>query len=394
MKKINPYTIDGQIGLTRHLRTPEVTMGYGALAQLGTIQNARLALVVDSFLPGTQSYQNLVENVFRNVQYRLICTVGAEPSYEAIDPYIGTIREFEPTHIVALGGGSTIDTAKALWTFYERPELDWEAITGGVPIPEFPGKAELIAIPTTSGTGAEATGAAVYKKYDGSKALIIDQRIRPTQVYLDFDLVTSLPKKVVANAGVDALAHVIGALSMETINVLDKMICTQVAVTILKNLENSYLTGDPRAREAMHVCAYLAGDEINNAGGGLEHKLDMFAKAYHIPHGEVIGMFLPYTMLYLLPEGHYTAIAEQLGLPGETAEEKQRNLVARIWEIYDTLGMKKTIRDLGVPEEEFLANLPGYIEMVKQIGHIYWLKGFRGDESLRELYLQAYYGID
>lgn len=394
MKKINPYTIDGQIGLTRHLRTPEVTMGHGALAQLGAIRNARLALIVDGFLPGTRAYQDLVENTFRNVQYRLICTVDAEPSYEAIDPYVSVIQEFAPTHIVALGGGSTIDTAKALWTFYERPELDWEAITCGVPIPEFPGKAELIAIPTTSGTGAEATGAAVYKKYDGSKALIIDQRIRPTQVYLDFDLVTSLPKKVVANAGVDALAHVIGALSMESINVMDKMICTQVAVTILKNLENSYLTGDPQAREAMHVCAYLAGDEINNAGGGLEHKLDMFAKAYHIPHGEVIGMFLPYTMLYLLPEGHYTAVAEQLGLPGETAEEKQRNLVERIWEIYDTLGMKKTIRDLGVPEEEFLVNMPEYMEMVKQIGHIYWIKGFRGDESLRQLYLQAYYGMD
>ena len=85
----------------------------------------------------------------------------------------------------------------------------------------------------------------------------------------------------------------------------------------------------------MHVCAYLAGDEIENAGGGLEHKLDMFAKAYHIPHGEVIGIFLPYTMLYLIEQNHYLDIAEQMGMPGETAYEKQRNLIQNIHRLAD-----------------------------------------------------------
>ena len=88
------------------------------------------------------------------------------------------------------------------------------------------------------------------------------------------------------------------------------------------------------------------------------------------------------------------SLAEQMGIPGSTPEEKQRALVGRIWEMYDLLGMPKTIRDAGVPEQEFLDKLPEYIEMVKAIGHIYWIRGFRGDDSLRELYLQAYYGID
>lgn len=394
MKKPNPYHLPGAPGLTCHLSTPKVTMGHGALSQLGALPGGRIALVLDAYLMDSPLLQTLTSQTLAGQEYRIICGVKDEPSFAAIDPYIPVIREFAPTQIVAIGGGSTMDTAKALWAFYERPELTWDTLTGGTPLPEFPGKAVLIAVPTTSGTGAEATGAAVYKRYDGTKALLIDGAIRPGEVFLDFDLLSSLPKKVVANAGVDALAHVIGAMSVESANPMDKMICTQVALSILQNLPRSYLTGDTQSRDIMHVCAYLAGDEINNAGGGLEHKLDMFAKAYHIPHGEIIGIFLPYTMLYLLPENHYLPLAEQMGIPGSTPEEKQRALVGRIWEMYDLLGMPKTIRDAGVPEQEFLDKLPEYIEMVKAIGHIYWIRGFQGDDSLRELYLQAYYGID
>ena len=393
MKRPNPYTVPGEPGLTEHLPTPRVTMGHGALRRLGALpENSRIALVLDTYLLDGGPVRALTEETLAGRDCKIICDVRDEPSFAAIDPFIPVIREYAPTHIVAVGGGSTMDTAKALWAFYERPELTWDTLTGGAPVPAFPGKAALVAVPTTSGTGAEATGAAVYKRYDGAKALLIDQAIRPREVFQDFDLLGSLPRKVIANAGVDALAHVIGAMSMESVNPLDKMICTETAVQILKNLPRSY-AGDPEARAAMHVCAYLAGDEINNAGGGLEHKLDMFAKAYHIPHGEIIGIFLPYTMLYLLPENHYLDLADQLGLPGNTAEEKQRSLVERIWALYDEMGMPKTIQEAGVPEAEFLEKLPEYIEMVKNIGHIYWIRGFRGDESLRELYLQSYYGI-
>jgi len=391
MKKPNPYCIDNDITLTRHFSTPEVTMGHGAIKALGKISGARLAIIIDTYLLNSDFFKGLTGNILANADYSVICDVKDEPSYAAIDPYIEKIQTFAPTHIVAIGGGSTIDTAKALWTFCEHPEMGWADLDK--PIRPFSGKTSMVAIPTTSGTGAEATGAAVFKKYDGSKALVIDRHIRPSHVILEFDLLSSLPPKVVAQAGVDALAHVIGALSVETINLLDKMICTETAVKIIKALPVSYQAADPAARDTMHVCAYLAGDEINNAGGGLEHKLDMFAKAYHIPHGQIIGVFLPYTMLYLLPENHYLEIAEQLGLPGDTAEEKQRGLVELIWQIYDTLGMPKTVRETGVPEQAFLDNLPRYIEMVREIGHIYWIKGFKGDDSLRELYLQSYYGI-
>lgn len=215
MKKLNPYCIDNDITLTRHLSSPEVTMGHGAIKTLGNIKNARLAIVLDTYLLNSDFIQGLTEKILVNVEYKIICDVRDEPSYAAIDPYIEKIQAYAPTHIVAIGGGSTIDTAKALWTFCEHPGISWEDYTSGRPIEAFSGRTVMVAVPTTSGTGAEATGAAVYKKYDGSKALVIDKCIRPSQVILEFDLLSSLPPKVVAQAGVDALAHVIGALSVE-----------------------------------------------------------------------------------------------------------------------------------------------------------------------------------
>ncbi|MCI8402207.1 MAG: iron-containing alcohol dehydrogenase [Lachnospiraceae bacterium] len=386
----NPYFVMEEKGLTAHKSTPKVTMGAGALEQLGNYTEGKIAIVLDTYLLQSEVCERLTKEILAGRDYRVICDVKEEPSYEAIDPFIPVIREYAPRYIVAIGGGSTMDTAKALWMFYECPQLTWEDTAKK--LPPFEGRATLIAVPTTSGTGAEATGAAVYKKYDGSKALVIDEAIRPGEAFLDYSLLGSIPPKVVVNAGVDALAHVVGALSCEACNLLDHMICTQTAVSILKALPKSY-RGDGQARALMHVCAYLAGDEINNAGGGLDHKLDMFAKAYHLPHGQVIGIFLPYTMLYLIRENHYLDIAEQMGMPGESAYDKQRNLIEHIWNLYDEVGMPKTLKETGIPEEEFLAAIPSYIEMVKEIGHIYWIRGYQGDETLKDLYRQAYYGL-
>lgn len=389
-RRPNPYYVMEEKKLTAHKSTLKVTMGYGALEQLKNYNEGKIAIVLDTYLLQSEVFRKLKEDILAGKDYKVICDVKAEPSYEAIDPFIPVIREYAPRYILAIGGGSTMDTAKALWTFYECPDMSWENALKD--IPEFPGKAVLIAVPTTSGTGAEATGAAVYKKYDGTKALWINGHIRPKEAFLDYSLLASIPPKVVVNAGVDALAHVIGALSCEACNIMDHMISTQVAVSILKALPKSY-QGDEEARATMHVCAHLAGDEIENAGGGLEHKLDMFAKAYHIPHGEIIGIFLPYTMLYLIEENHYLDIAQQMEMPGNTSYEKQRNLIDYIWHMYDELGMPRTIRETGIPEEEFIANIPSYVEMVKEIGHIYWIKGFKGEGTLLELYKQAYYGL-
>lgn len=211
----NPYYVLEEKKLTMHKSTLQVTMGDGALEQLKNYTGGKIAIILDTYLMTTPMFQRLTTEILAGKDFKVICDVKAEPSYEAIDPFIPVIREYGPRYILAIGGGSTMDTAKALWAFYECPELTWDTIL--TDLPDFPGKATLITVPTTSGTGAEATGAAVYKKYDGTKALLINQKIRPKEAFLDFSLLDSLPPKVIVNSGVDALAHVVGALSTQNL---------------------------------------------------------------------------------------------------------------------------------------------------------------------------------
>jgi acetaldehyde dehydrogenase/alcohol dehydrogenase len=371
-----------------HKNVPKVTLGNGAILKLKDYTYRRVALIVDRYLLETEVYKVLNTGIYGKENCRLICDVAEEPSYEMVDKYIPVVRDYKPDCFVVVGGGSAMDTAKALWMFYELPDISWESAVSG-PLPAFPGKAVLIAVPTTSGTGSEVSGAGVYKHYNNTKAMIISDELRPTEAILDYSLLKTIPSKVIAHSGADALAHALGALSCKAASEIDKLISEAVSVRIIKNLVRSY-QGDADARVVMHVSSYLAGDMMNNAGGGLEHKLDRFAKAYHLPHGLVIGIFLPYTMLYLLPENHYAEIAEELGFSGG---DRQKKLVEKIWEIYDAIGIPRTLRETGVPENEFLSGIPEYIRQVKEIGHIYWIRGFRGDGDLEGLYKQAYYGI-
>ena len=148
MKKPNPYCIDNDIALTRHFSTPEVTMGHGAIKALGNIAGARLAIIIDTYLLNSDFFKSLTRDILTNVEYSVICDVKDEPSYAAIDPYIEKLQSFAPTHIVAIGGGSTIDTtAKALWTFYEHPEMGWDDLDSGKPIKPFSGKASMVCNP-------------------------------------------------------------------------------------------------------------------------------------------------------------------------------------------------------------------------------------------------------
>lgn len=372
----------------KHKSIPAIVLGNGALNCLKEYQNEKIALVIDAFLENSP-VMDALKAMWANRDMRVVACVNHEPSYEAIDPYIEEIRAFAPTLLVAIGGGSTMDTAKALWLFYELEDMSWErAIQGN--LPAFPGKCQLIGVPTTSGTGSETTSAAVFKSYDGTKTMIIDDCIRPNSAILDYQLVQSVPCQVVAHSGVDALAHVLGAMSCISATHVDHMICTQVAVTIMKNLKASY-EGDARAKEKMHVCAFLAGDAISNAGGGLEHKFDRFAKEYQLPHGLVIGILLPYTMRLLLDKGHYVDVAQQLGHTGN-AKELQLHLIEDIWNLYEAIGIPRTLKEAGVPEE-YMEHIPEYIRQVVAIGQHYLVDGYPGDNVLTSVYKEAYYGI-
>lgn len=368
----------------------EVVMGYDAIAELRTYKNKKIAIVVDSSIYDLEVFKRVETELLAGCEFKVIGRIGREPSMAIIDPLISVIREYDPDIIVAIGGGSTMDSAKVLRVFCEKPDCDWNYIAKG-PIENLPNKTQLIAVPTTSGTGSEATACSIITDYNDKKTVIISREISAAKVILDFKLLETLPKTVIAFSGLDVLAHVMGAVTWNPLSPIVKMIGTQVAVTVLKNLVASY-NGDPQAREMMHAAAFLAGETIKNASCGLDHNLDRFAKALQIPHGLVSGLLLPYTMEYLIPHKSYTEVAEQMGFSGSETE-KQKKLVEYIRTVYKEMNVPLTLREYGVAEEDYVPNIPRYIQECKNIGIIYDVADLT-DDDMKKMYMQFYYGLE
>lgn len=372
--------------------TTDYTLGRGSLSQIGEYKDGRIALVVDqAILKVLGLEKTLKESILNDCEYKVICDVPREPTMEMLKEPIEEIRRYAPKYIVAIGGGSVLDAAKALWLFYELPHYDWNMAFTPYQIEHFPGKATLTVVPTTSGTGSETTGCAVIKDDEKHKRMILSNEILPTSAILDFDLLKSLPKKNIAFSGTDALAHAMEASVSKIASELVKQIGCQAAITLIKELPRSY-SGDADAREKVHIAATMAGSAISNAITGMAHGMDFAGGDFNLPHGLMTGMLLPYTMFYLAPQAFYAKVADQLGITGNS-DEKQTKLIRTIWKMYDEVGMPKMLAEAGVPEKDYLEKIPAYIERAKADANIILCPKEPTDEDLKTLFLQFYYGL-
>jgi len=367
------------------------TLGNGCLESLANYKDGRIALVVDSrVLKALGLEDRLYNNILKGCNYRVICDMPKEPTMELLEKPIEAIKEFEPKYIIAVGGGSVIDSAKILWLFYELPDYTWEQALVPYAVAKFPGKAKLIAVPTTSGTGSETTHAAVVKDYDKRKRLVLTPEIMPREAILDFDLLLSLTPNIIAFSGTDALAHAIEAATAKVASPFVRMISVCAAVDILELLKKSF-GGDLEARAGIHIAASLAGAGINNSITGLAHGMDFAGGDFNLPHGLVTGMLLPYTMEFLMPNPVYGKIADRLGIQGNN-EEKQRKLIDRIFELNKSIGMPMSFREAGVSEEAYMSKLDSYIEMAKVDANVNLAAKTPDSIELRKMFTTMYYG--
>lgn len=368
-------------------------LGNGSLESLKEIAFGKVALVVDSRIITALGLEDKLYNgILKDMNCKIICDIQKEPTMEMIDSSVEAIKDFEPDNIVAIGGGSVMDAAKALWLFYELPDYTWDKATVPFAVDKFPGKASLIVVPTTSGTGSETTGCSVIKGYDNSKQMILSNEILPTKSIMDYDLLCSIPQKNIAYSGTDALAHAFEAAVSQLSSTMVKRLCCEACVTILKQLPKSY-KGDMTAREEMHVAATLAGAGINNSITGMAHGMDSAGGDFALPHGLVTGMLLPYTMSYLAPNPFYEEVAERMGFGG-TSEEKQQKLIDYIFNMYSEINMPKSFLEIGVDEKEYLAKIPKYIERAKTDNNIVFAPKKPTEEELERLFKKFYYGRD
>ncbi|MDR0423853.1 MAG: iron-containing alcohol dehydrogenase [Clostridiales Family XIII bacterium] len=341
----------------------DVYYGSGALSVLKSLEGKRAFVVVGGgsmrktgFLGKTVAY---LEEA--GMETRLFENVEPDPSVETVMKGAEAMRSFEPDWIVAIGGGSPIDAAKAMWVFYEHPETSFEDIMQPFSFPALRSKAHFAAIPSTSGTATEVTAFSVITDYSkGIKYPLADFQITPDIAIVDPDIAATMPKTLTAYTGMDALTHAIEAYVSRMNSPFTDPLAIKAIQMVFEYLPASY-NEDPAAREQMHYAQCLAGMAFSNALLGivhsLAHKTGAIFDGEHIAHGCANAIYLPYVIRYNAKEcaSRYADIARAAGIGGNSEQALIDGLVEKIDGFNKKLGIQKTLKEWGVPEGEFKA---------------------------------------
>lgn len=373
-------------------------LGRGSLEYLAHINESKIALVVDMKALEKGNFLGRVEKILNNskLNYKLIANVKREPHINDLEKPIREIQLFKPDCIVAIGGGSVIDTAKAMWLFYEHPELKWEDAFKPFALPPLGKRARLIAVPTTSGTGSETTCVSVLVDENTKKQLMMSCELIPNTAILDYDLVNTMPSKIAAYSGLDALSHALEAAVCKLASPFVVSIATMAALEVLHWLPisvNSEINSDDffKARETMHVAASMAGMAINNSSAGLSHGMDQPGPVFGLPHGLVCGILLPYTISFTNPNHVYVKLAKKLGLLGNE-HELCRQLVDTLQNLNNAIKIPKSFKDCGISEVEFNNHLDDFINSAIASGATNFAPKKPDYAQMRSIFLKAYYG--
>ena len=345
--------------------------GKGSLEALKTFRGKRAMICVGGgsmkkfgFLDKAVSY---LEEA--GMEVKLFEGIEPDPSVETVMKGAQAMLEFQPDWIVAMGGGSPIDAAKAMWIKYEYPDITFEEMCKVFGIPALRKKAHFCAVSSTSGTATEVTAFSIITDYaKGIKYPIADFEITPDVAIVDPDLAETMPKKLVAHTGMDAITHAIEAyVSTANCDYTDPLALH--AIEMIKNdLVDSY-NGDMSKRDSMHNAQCLAGMAFSNALLGIvhsmAHKTGAAFSGGHIVHGCANAMYLPKVIRFnsRTPEAkkRYADIARSLGLAGSHEEELVSSLIGRIEEMNSQLSIPSCIKDYEggiISEEEFEEKLP------------------------------------
>ena len=371
----------------------KIVEGEGSLSHLSKeVKGHERVLILASGSMKRHGFLGEAEDYVKESGAEVFSITGlpAEPSVEVIEEFLPKVREFRPDLLVAMGGGSVIDTTKALKVFYDAPELNFEEIafidrfSKPKPVPKL--RTRLIAIPSTSGAGSEVSGASVLKK-DGIKYNIVTPEIAPDTAILDPRLPRTMPPEVARNSGLDVLVHGIEAYTTKVANPFSDAMAIKAIKTVYRWLPLS-VKGDEEARARVHYAATMAGIAFLNARLGLCHAMSHKA-AWIGPHGLLNAIFLPYVMEFNASKSdyarrRYAEIARELGF------QNAKDLIEVVKELNEMLGVPK----LGelVDEETFVARLDEMAEKAYRDGLIAFNPVEPKPEEIRELYLRAYRG--
>ena len=321
-----------------------------------------------------------------HVHCEIFSDVEPDPSIETVKRGAQMMDEFKPDVIIALGGGSAMDAAKGMWLFYEHPDVDFNSLRlrfldirkRAFKFPKMGNKAQLVAIPTTSGTGSEVTSFAVISdKKNNMKYPLADYELTPNIAIIDPQFVMSLPKSATADTGLDVLTHALEAyVSVMASDYTDGLAMKAIQI-VFKYLPRAYKNGaeDAEAREKMHNASCMAGMAFTNAFLGLNHSIaHKIGGEYHVPHGRANAVLLPHVIKYnastpskfvsfpkykkFIADEKYAEIAAFLGLPAKTTEEGVQSLINAVIDLMKEVNEPLSFSECGIDEETYMRNVP------------------------------------
>lgn len=396
-----------------------------ALEELKNVMNKkRVFIVTDTFL-----YENGYTKVVTDkldemgIVHETFFNVAPDPNLACAKEGAKLMELFKPDCIIAIGGGSAMDAAKIMWVLYEHPEVDFldmamrfmDIRKRVYTFPKMGEKAYFIAVPTSAGTGSEVTPFAVITdETTGQKYPLADYELLPKMAIVDADMMMNAPKGLTSASGIDALVHSIEAyVSMMATEFTDSLAIEAIKI-IFEYLPRAYEDGanDPIAREKMANAATMAGMAFANAFLGICHSMGHKLGAYHhLPHGVTVGLVLDEVMRFNAEEvptkmgtfpqyeyphalRRYAQIADSLNLGGNTDQEKLERLINKIDDLKERVGFKKTIKDYGISEEDFLSTLDEMSEKAFDDQCTGANPRYPLISEIKEIYLKTYYGAE
>ena len=394
-----------------------------ALDELKTVMGKKKAFIVtDSFLYKSGFTKCITDKLDEmGIAHDTFFNVAPDPTLACALEGVAQMRNFEPDTIIALGGGSAMDAGKIMWVLYEHPEADFldmamrfiDIRKRVYTFPKMGEKAYFIAIPTSAGTGSEVTPFAVITdEKTGVKYPLADYELMPNMAIIDTDLHMSAPKGLTSASGIDAVTHALEAYASTMATDYTDGLAIQALKVIFKYLPRAYENGqtDIEAREKMANAATMAGMAFANAFLGvchsMAHKLGAF---HHLPHGIANALMIDEVLRFNAAEApakmgtfsqydhpktlrRYAEVAEALGLGGKTDKDKLENLIKAIDDLKAKIGIKKTIKDYGIDEQNFLARLDDMVEQAFDDQCTGANPRYPLMSEIKQMYLNAYYG--
>ena len=379
-------------------------------------------IVTDTFLYENGYTKEITDKLDEmGIVHETFFNVAPDPTLACAKEGAKLMESFKPDCIIAVGGGSAMDAGKIMWVMYEHPEVDFMDMAMRFmdirkrvyTFPKMGEKAYFIAVPTSAGTGSEVTPFAVITdETTGTKYPLADYELLPKMAIVDSNMMMNAPKGLTSASGIDAVTHALEAYASMMATEYTDGLAKEALRNIFEYLPRAYNNGanDPEAREKMANAATMAGMAFANAFLGvchsMAHKLGAF---HHLPHGianalmidevlrfnssevpEKMGTFPQYDHPHTLRR--YAEIAESLNLGGNTDEEKLENLIRKIDELKEQIGIKKTIKDYGIDEKYFLEKLDEMTEQAFDDQCTGANPRYPLMSEIKQMYLNAYYG--